>query len=42
MIENFELPAELDEEYEANIALSYEYIDKSIKEIQDISNQTNT
>lgn len=42
MIEDFELPADLDEEYEANVALSYEYVEKSIKEIQDISNQTNT
>ena len=41
-MKDFELPAEIDEEYEANVALSYEYIEKSIKEIQDISNQTNT
>ncbi|MEL6912318.1 MAG: hypothetical protein AAFO85_19270 [Cyanobacteria bacterium J06598_4] len=41
-MEDFELPAALDEEYEANVALSYEYIEKSIKEIQDISSQTNT
>ena len=42
MLEDFELPPDIDEEYEANIALSYEYIEKSIKEIQDISNHTNT
>ena len=42
MQEDFELSEEFDEEYEANIALSYEYVEKSIKEIQDLSNQTNT
>lgn len=42
MIEDFELPDNLDQEYEANVALSYEYIEKSIQEIQDISNYTNT
>ena len=31
-----------DEEYESNISLSYEYLEKSIKEIQDIINNTNT
>lgn len=32
----------LDEEYENNIDLSYEYIEKSIKEVQDASNHINT
>ncbi|MGL5940718.1 MAG: hypothetical protein ACRC2S_10065 [Waterburya sp.] len=32
----------LDEEYENNIALSYEYAEKSIKEVQDASNHINT
>ena len=41
-MEDFELPADLDQEYEANVASSYEYIEKSIKEIQDTSNHTNT
>jgi len=31
-----------DEEYESNVSLSYEYLEKSIKEIQDIINNTNT
>ncbi|MEN9519055.1 MAG: hypothetical protein RLZZ381_1643 [Cyanobacteriota bacterium] len=31
-----------DEEYEANITLSYEYTEKSIKEIQDANNYINT
>lgn len=31
-----------DEDYEINIALSYDYIEKSLKEIQDINNNTNT
>jgi hypothetical protein len=32
----------LNEEYKTNVDLSYEYIEKSIKEVQDISNHTNT
>ena len=31
-----------DEEYENNVSLSYKYLEKSIKEIQDIINNTNT
>ena len=31
-----------DEEYESNVSLSYEYLEKSIKEVQDIINNTNT
>lgn len=31
-----------DSEYEVNVALSYEYIEKSINEVQGISNNTNT
>lgn len=31
-----------DEEYKTNVELSYEYVEKSIGEIQDISNHTNT
>ena len=31
-----------DEDYSKNIALSYEYTEKSIKEVQDIINNTNT
>lgn len=31
-----------DREYETNISLSYEYIEKSIQEIKDIINNTNT
>lgn len=31
-----------DQEYESNVSLSYEYLEKSIKEIQDIINNTNT
>ncbi len=31
-----------DEEYKANVDLSYDYIEKSIKEIQNKSNNTNT
>ncbi|MFA9202087.1 MAG: hypothetical protein ACEQSC_00860 [Candidatus Nanopelagicaceae bacterium] len=34
--------ASLDEEYETNITLSYEYAEKSIKEVQDASNHINT
>lgn len=31
-----------DKEYKSNVSLSYEYLEKSIKEIQDIINNTNT
>lgn len=32
----------IDKEYKTNVDLSYEYIEKSIKEVQDISNNHNT
>ncbi|MGL6344028.1 MAG: hypothetical protein ACRC80_33390 [Waterburya sp.] len=32
----------VEEEYKNNVDLSYEYIEKSLKEVQDISNHTNT
>ncbi len=31
-----------DEEYERNVSLSYKYLEKSIKEVQDLINNTNT
>ncbi|MEM8723772.1 MAG: hypothetical protein AAGE84_31590 [Cyanobacteria bacterium P01_G01_bin.39] len=39
---DFNLNDEFDKEYEANITLCYEYIEKSLKEMQDLSNHTNT
>ena len=42
MTEDFDLAEENDKEYEANVTLSYEYIEKSIKEMQELSNHTNT
>lgn len=41
MTENAEYSS-LEKEYEANLALSYEYIEKSLKEVQDINNSINT
>jgi hypothetical protein len=40
MTENSEL-SYLDEEYEENVSLSYDYVEKSLKEIQDISDNIN-
>ena len=41
MTENYESNIE-DREYEINITLSYEYVEKSIQEVKDIINNTNT
>ena len=41
MTKNPELTS-IDEQYEANVSLIYDYVEKSIKEIQDISDNTNT
>ncbi len=42
MKEELNPPEEFDAEYQANVTLSYEYLEKSIKEIQDITNNANT
>ena len=41
MTDNLDSPIS-DEEYASNVSLSYEYLEKSIKEIQDIISNTNT
>ena len=41
MTENAEYSS-LEKEYEANLALSYEYTEKALKEVQDINNSINT
>ncbi len=40
MTENLE-PPPIDDEYEANVSLTYDYVAKSIKEIQDVSDSIN-
>lgn len=40
MTENIE-PPPIDDEYEVNVSLTYDYVEKSIKEIQDVSNSIN-
>ena len=35
-------PSHISDEYEANMSLIYDYVEKSIKEMQDLSNNTNT
>jgi hypothetical protein len=40
MIENSEPPS-IDDAYEQNVSLTYDYVEKSIKEIQDVSDNVN-
>ena len=42
MEEKLNPPVEFDAEYQANVTLSYDYLEKAIKEIQDITNNANT
>ena len=42
MSKDFQLPEDFDQEYVANVSLSYDYYEKSIQELRDASNTTNT
>ncbi len=42
MTDDLQIPEDFDQDYVANVSLSYEYYEKSLQELRDTSNTTNT
>ena len=42
MTDDLQVPDDFDQDYVANVSLSYEYYEKSLQELRDTSNNTNT